>query len=779
MALLVACGAWLAGVGLALVLVEPGQGPAPGIWAAIGGVMLLTAAVARAYPLRLGALAAALALLGWARAVAGLPAPPSDPLRPGPDTVTLRGTVAAPAVPGDTWLSVRVAAMAIARDGTWEPADGLIAVRLPRTAAVDYGDALELRGRLGPPSGPPGATLRRQQVQATMDYPTVVRVEAGSTNEPAQALHALRRRLEAGLAAALPEPHAGLLIGFLLGGSAALPADFREAFRTVGLSHLVAVSGFNVTLVAGALAAVAGPAFGQRAGWLLAATGVVLYTGLVGAPPSALRAAAMALIGLAAQALGRPRDALAALAAAAVALTAWEPLLLADLGFQLSLLATTGLITLEPVLARPLQRLPAWAAEGVAATLAAEAFVLPLQAATFHAVSPLSPLANLLVVPLVPVLMALGLPVAIVGVVAPALAPVAGLLPGAGLEVLVRTVWVLAALPGARVEVGALPGFLVAVYFVALLATALAAAPEGRALRRRAAALIRWPLPRLAGALGVVLLTGALLALASRPEAHLRVAVLDVGQGDAVLVRTPSGRLALIDGGPSPATLLAHLGARLGFLERHLDLVVLTHPHEDHVAGLIELVQRYSVGQVVEGAIDYTGPGAERWRALVVERALPTVRGVSGQQWQLDDAVFLDVWAVPAVPGSRADRLEPPGALVLRLRYGATSLLLPGDATAEQTHRLLAAGADLRASALLVPHHGSRTGLDAALLAAVRPQLAAVSSGDRNRFRHPAPETLALLAAQEVPVWRTDRDGTVELASDGAAWTIHATGKRR
>jgi len=268
-----------------------------------------------------------------------------------------------------------------------------------------------------------------------------------------------------------------------------------------------------------------------------------------------------------------------------------------------------------------------------------------------------------------------------------------------------------------------------------------------------------------------------MLVAAGQPDARLRVAVLDIGQGDSTLIRTPNGRLMLADGGPSPATLAAHLGNRLGLVERRLDLVALTHPHEDHVAGLVDVVERYSVGQVVEGAVEYASSGAERWRRLLGERAVPAATGTSGQQWQLDDGVVLDVWAVPPVPGSRADALEPAGALVLRLRYGATSLLLPGDLVAEQGQRIVAGGGDLRATALLVPHHGSRSGLDPTLLAAISPTLAVVSSGERNRFGHPAPQTLWLLEAQGIPIWRTDRDGTIELVSDGQSWTVQATGK--
>jgi competence protein ComEC len=437
------------------------------------------------------------------------------------------------------------------------------------------------------------------------------------------------------------------------------------------------------------------------------------------------------------------------------------------------------LILLQPVLQARLGRLPAWAAEGLSVTLAAQAFVLPLQLTTFHTFSPVAPLANLLIVPLLPPLMALGLLVALVGLVAPGLALLIGLLPWAYLELIVRTVRALAALPIARLDVGALAPALGALYLGVVLVVVLAAAPEASNLRARLGGLLATPLPRVAAL--VLVIAGALgvLAFAAQPDGRLRVAVLDVGQGDATLIRTPSGRVVLVDGGPSPAVLLAHLGSRLGLAERHVHLVALTHPHEDHVAGLMEVLERYSVGQVVEGATQYASSGAERWRALLAERGVAALAGASGQRWQLDDDVWLDIYAIPAVPGSRADAQEPPEALVLRLRYGATSLLLPGDLVAEQGKRIIAAGGDLRASALLVPHHGSRFGLDAELLAAITPSLAVVSNGERNRFGHPAPMTLRLLELQDIPYWRTDRDGTVELFSDGQSWTVQATGKGR
>lgn len=776
MALLGACLGWLVGLGLALACVAPGQAAsgAPAAWLLLAALLGLAALVARPPALRLGALTAALLLLGWARGLSVLPALADAPLAPYYGAVALRGAVAAPPVPGDTSTALRLNVEAIAAPAGWQSVAGSVLLRLPRTAAYDYGERLEVRGRLGPlPGGGYGDLLRRQGVDGVLDYPAVSVLERAAGG-PAGWLPALRGRLEAAIAAALPEPHAALLVGLLLGGSSTLPPDFRDAMRALGLTHLTAVSGFNVTIVAAAAIAVALRLAGRRLAWPLAAGAVVLFTLLVGAPPSALRAAAMALVALGAQAAGRPRDGLAALLLAAAGLTAWDPLLLLDLGFQLSALATAGLVLFEPWLRARLARLPDWLAEGLAVTLAAQALVLPLQLTTFHALSPLTPLANVLVVPLVPPLMALGLPVLAAGLVVPSLAPLVALPAWAMLELIVRVVQALAALPGARLSVGYLPPWLGALYLAALAGLALALAPEAAALRGLLARGLQTAPARAGLAAGAALLTLGVLAAAGQPEGRLRVAVLDVGQGDSTLIRTPSGRVAIVDGGPNPAALMAHLGARLGLAERAVDLAVLTHPHEDHLAGLQELVERYQVRQVVEGAVDYPSAGAERWRATLAKRGVPTAVGASGQRWQLDRDVWLDVWAVPAEPGSRADREEPPGALVLHLRHGATSLLLPGDLVAEQARRLQAAGGWPRADALLVPHHGSRTGLDAALLAAVDPRLAVISDGARNRFGHPAPFTLALLAAQDVPVWRTDQHGTIELVSDGTAWQVQA-----
>ncbi len=289
MAILVACGAWLAGLGGALWLVPPAetvQGPSGG-WLALALLALLAAGLARPYPLRLIGLGVSVLLLGWGRGLAVLPESAANPLQPYYGPAALRGVVAAPARPSETWVSLHLRVEAVEQAGAWVPASGVVLLRLPRTAPYDYGAALEVRGTLTPPpetrSGY-GAALWRQGVRGAMGYHAVAAWAGAAPPSLAHTLYGWRRQLEHTIGAVLPEPHAALLTGVLLGGSAGLPSDFQDALRAGGLTHIVAVSGFNVTLVAGVAGAVAERWAGRRVGWLLALAAVGLYTLLVGAP---------------------------------------------------------------------------------------------------------------------------------------------------------------------------------------------------------------------------------------------------------------------------------------------------------------------------------------------------------------------------------------------------------------------------------------------------------------------------------------------------------------
>ena len=281
----------------------------------------------------------------------------------------------------------------------------------------------------------------------------------------------------------------------------------------------------------------------------------------------------------------------------------------------------------------------------------------------------------------------------------------------------------------------------------------------------------------------MALLLGATLAwvaVATLPDGRLHVTFLDVGQGDAILVQTPAGNRILIDGGPSPELLLDALGRRLPFWDRRIDLVLLSHPHDDHLRGLLSVIERYQVRQVLVGSIP-TPPSslsaqggtavAQHWQELLKEHGIPILPVEQSLEIDLGDGVTAQV--LPASADGNGGEVW----LVARLISQSATFLLTGDLEAAALSRLGQNGWQLSSTVLKVPHHGSSAALEEELLDAIRPQLAIVSVGSDNRFGHPAASTLALLAEHSIRTLRTDQVGDIDVIVDTQGWRV-STRKR-
>ena len=252
--------------------------------------------------------------------------------------------------------------------------------------------------------------------------------------------------------------------------------------------------------------------------------------------------------------------------------------------------------------------------------------------------------------------------------------------------------------------------------------------------------------------------------------------MLDVGQGDAILVESRAGGRMLVDGGPDPERLLLELDARIPPWDRRIDLVVLTHPHEDHVAGLVRVLERYRVGRVFEPGMHGPGPGWDAWDEAL-RRGPPRATLAAGARLRLDEVTLTVLWPEPGVPVEPAStgRGINDTSIVLLGEANGRRFLLTGDAEEDVDPRLLARGLP-RIDVLKVAHHGSATATSAALLDATRPGVALVSVGTGNDYGHPAPTTLARLRDVGARLYRTDLHGTVvvDLRTDGLA--VHASG---
>lgn len=251
-------------------------------------------------------------------------------------------------------------------------------------------------------------------------------------------------------------------------------------------------------------------------------------------------------------------------------------------------------------------------------------------------------------------------------------------------------------------------------------------------------------------------------AFLSWPSKNLSVTFFDVGQGDSIFIKTPSSYQVLIDGGPD-RTVLSKLGKKMPFWDREIDLVVLTHPHSDHLTGLIEVLKKYRVSQILATDAVHTSPEFMKWLKIIKEKNIPFEISKDVNKIDANDGVMLDVlYPKESFQDKKIEDLNET-SVVSKLSYAGVSFLLPGDLGEEKQINLIANRLPLTADFLKVPHHGSASSLNILFLKAVSPKVAVISVGKNNKFGHPSGQTLEKLEKQKIKIKRTDQDGDIEV----------------
>lgn len=244
---------------------------------------------------------------------------------------------------------------------------------------------------------------------------------------------------------------------------------------------------------------------------------------------------------------------------------------------------------------------------------------------------------------------------------------------------------------------------------------------------------------------------------------ELKFYLLDVGQGDAIFIETPSKNQILIDGGPD-RSVLKELGEVMPFYDRTIDLVILTHPNLDHVAGLVEVLRNYEVGMYMDTGDTYSLAQYEELKRVMAEKKIPYVLARRGTKFILDKGVELLIFH----PEKLAKVSDPnQNSIIAKLSFGETDFLLTGDAEKGEELRLVTSGDDLESEVLKVGHHGSKTSSNPLFLEKVKPDYALISVGRQNRYGHPNDEVLETLLATGAIIFRTDVDSRLEIKSDG------------
>jgi len=493
-----------------------------------------------------------------------------------------------------------------------------------------------------------------------------------------------------------------------------------------------------------------------------------------------VRAALMGLLYLLGRFLGRESYAPVSLAAAAFVMTLGNPHVLWDVGFQLSFASTAGLMlyarpleewighTIERVTsAQRAQHIVALIGEPLVVTVAAQLATLPVLLDAFGRLSLATLLGNGLILGVQPAVMISGGIATLLGLLIPALGRVAAWVAWVFLTYTIWAVQLVAQIPRASVPVRT-ASWMVWAYYGLLLGLTWWFRNSRERRRELWGRLRDWLASNLRTRMIVgasaVLLVLVLAAWRSLPDGKLHIFFLDVGQGDAIFIQTPSGRQALIDGGPNPSVLLSQLGRRMPFWDRTLDLVILTHPDEDHISGLVPVLERYQVDTMVWRELGCQDAICDRWRQLMAGVGAKVYSGEAGLTVELDRGLRMEVLH----PG--AELLTTDGyndnSIVARLSYGAASVLLTGDITAQAEAVLLSSGSELRSTVLKAGHHGACTSTTAPFLEAVDPELAVISVGADNDYGHPCHAVIERLSGRFV--YRTDEHGTVEVVSDGA-----------
>ena len=639
-----------------------------------------------------------------------------------------------------------------------------------------YGDWLKVDGLVELPATPgnPGdfdyqSYLSRQgigvEIRAVYPEQVIVTGRGGGYRVIHWAM-LWRGRVVDFLETVLPAREAALLSGIIFGERRGISDQDSELFQITGVSHILAVSGANVAFVL--LLAWGGGLLlrlPEKLNLAITAIAVIAYGVVTGLAPSVLRAVIMALVGLLAYGWGQKRDIYSSLMLAAGIMLFYAPQYLQDPGFQLSFLATWGLVYLTPAVEKRLGWLPHWRTP-VAAALAAELATLPLVAYYFNLVSVVGIIANLLIAATVGVMMTIGLVAApmvfIFKTGATALFLAEGFI---ARLVLLLLAW-LGSLPGAAFYTPSLPLAVIFGYYLLLVAWR-ESDPAGFLDHK-------WSQPWLRPILATLFILLLLVPWASGLTGdRMRVDFIDVGQGDAILIRLPGRHNLLVDAGGLPhqrATFDVGSKIVVPYLRRQgvreLDAVIYTHPHDDHVGGLAAVVKALPVKHI------FGPPYGRKSAEMIPLRAAAQTRRLNIESLDRGDKLRLGPVLVEVLhpgPELSATHSDPNNnSLVLRLNYGRIKFLLTGDIEMEAMADLLQSGQDWSATVFKVPHHGSRYSLNEAFLArGGRPLLVVISVGRKNSFGHPAPEIITYWADRRVPVLRTDRDGAVQLSTDG------------
>lgn len=697
--------------------------------------------------------------------------------------ITFTARVLEPPAPRDYGMRMKAECLQVLSRHTKKSCTGTTLIYAKEAHQLQTGDIVKISGNVStpPPSQNPGefsfqTYMLAKGIHVVTYADFITKQKPGSPFSLKRLSFSLRDAFISVYEKTLPKPYDVMLTAFIFGSEAAeIPDDMERDFRIAGIIHLMVASGAQIALLLmtclllNKLPIKTLPV-AKIATAFISFLFILSYTFMTQGGFSILRAFIMGCVLLLSVAAERDYDALNALFFSALLLLVLHPLALLDAGFQLSFAATFGIIYLSPKLyalfkskiEKP-SRTTVFFAYAACATLSAQLFVTPFILFYFNGISAFSLLTNLIALPFAGLLVPLGFVTGFLGLISIMLAKIAASLCGFFLLIILIAAQKTAQIPYGFIET-ARPSvfFFISYYFVIMYFTA------------RVWFSKNFPSFSPSRIMFIVIALNAIPVLKEnvlpRP---LKVIFFDIGQGDSILIETPDKAHILIDGGgarfgqtssPGERTLVPYM-KREGI--RRLDLVVLTHPHRDHLEGLLSVLKERKISQLLYSSLDCNEPFCDSLQTIVRNKKIKTIKAARGMKFSAGKDVTLtvlhpDIKFLTNTP-SNIDN----NSVALLMQYKNARFLFPGDVYIDGETSILKSGIFFRADVLKVPHHGSRHSSTLPFLRMVKPRVAVISCSLHNVFHHPSPQTLKNLQLQRARVFRTDSSGAVMVETDG------------
>lgn len=680
----------------------------------------------------------------------------------------ITGYLVEPADYRDTYtnLTLRVEAVDTG-DGDF-PVDGFILVRVFTNQIYEYGERLRIRGQLQTPPENEDFSykdyLARQSIYSYVTKSEVTRLPGNNGNIISTQIYKLKSKLLENTYRLFQDPEASLFAGILFGVDTGLPKKLQEAFKNTGTAHIIAISGFNIAIIAGVLFTTFKYFFNERMSAILAVCGIFFYMFLVGGDAAVFRATLMGTISIFGRQTGRRNDGLNALGAVALIMTLFNPLVLWDVGFQLSFFATLGLILYAEPFSQFTENLLAKFSKGdistftklinenVVLTFAAQLTTIPIMAYHFNRISLISLIANPFILPVQPAVMIIGGISVFISLIIYPIGQLIAWFAWAFSAYTIRIVEFFDKVPnGVMVISDTFSQLILLMYFPLLFLTFNWSAIKERFLA--SAASLRAAALTIAFTITFVCMIIFWRSSATAGDGRFHIIFLDVGSADAVLIQTPEGRNILINGGASASELSDELGRRLPFFSPKLDWVIIASTQEDQLSALPRVLERYVPENVLLSGNIQASFSAQALDKYFADEGIPVTRAEVGQKLQVGENAYIEIQA----EGARGS--------VLLIQYQNFRALLPIGISEGTLESLEFGNAIGDVDVLLLADSGYAPSNPADLFENLTPQLVvlSVAAGDPDGL--PSQDTLDSL--EGFSLLRTDRNGWIDISTDG------------